>query len=89
MVEEHPPRPQHADTLTVVDAAEYLRVHRITVYRLVATGLLHPFKVGRFWRFPRSDIVAMTQKNAPLFRSRPVELTVPTFKSSHSASNWV
>ena len=73
MVKERPPLPQHADILTVIDVAEYLRVHRITVCRLVAKGLLRPFKVGRFWRFLRTDIVAMTKKNAPLLVSQPFQ----------------
>jgi excisionase family DNA binding protein len=64
-----PPLSQDVEVLTVDDVAEYLRVHPMTVYRLVAKGVLHSFKVGRFWRFLRSDIVELTKKNAPVFLS--------------------
>jgi excisionase family DNA binding protein len=50
----------------VADVAEYFHVHRITIYRLVAKGLLLSFKVGRVRRFYRSDVLALTKK-APLF----------------------
>ncbi len=50
------------DVMTVIDVAAYLRVHRITVYRLIGKGTLHPFKVGRVWRFNRSDVSAMSER---------------------------
>ena len=50
----------------MADVAEYFHVHRITIYRLVAKGLLLSFKVGRVRRFYRSDVLALTKK-APLF----------------------
>lgn len=37
--------------LTVRDLSNYLRVHPSTVYRLLKTGQLPAFKVGRDWRF--------------------------------------
>jgi putative molybdopterin biosynthesis protein len=42
--------------LTVHEIAELLRVHPITVYRLVARGELRPFKLGRMLRFDRKEI---------------------------------
>lgn len=44
------------DVWTIVEVAEYLRVHRGTVYRLVREGKLPAFKVGGEWRF-FSDVV--------------------------------
>ena len=43
--------------MTVAEVAAYLRVHRITIYRLVVKGVLHPFKVGRVLRINRSEMV--------------------------------
>jgi len=37
--------------LTVNELAEYLRVHRSTIYRLLKKGLLPGFKIGSDWRF--------------------------------------
>jgi len=48
-------------TLTVSEVAEYFHVHRITIYRLAANGLLPSFKVGRVLRFNRSDVLAVTK----------------------------
>jgi excisionase family DNA binding protein len=47
------------EILTVDEVAAFLRVHRITVYRLIASGKLHPFRVGRVWRFYQRDVVEL------------------------------
>jgi len=40
-----------AKVLTVNELAEYLRVHRSTLYRLLKKGQLPGFKIGSDWRF--------------------------------------
>ena len=41
--------------LTVDEAAEYLRIHRLSIYRLLKSGALPgALKVGRVWRIPQS-----------------------------------
>lgn len=37
--------------MTVNELAEYLRVHRSTIYRLLKKGQLPGFKIGSDWRF--------------------------------------
>jgi excisionase family DNA binding protein len=37
--------------LTVNELADYLRVHRSTIYRLLKKGQLPGFKIGSDWRF--------------------------------------
>jgi excisionase family DNA binding protein len=49
--------------MTLDEVAAYLRAHRVTISRLVAKGLLHPFKMGSVWRFNRSDVLALTQES--------------------------
>jgi excisionase family DNA binding protein len=39
--------------MTPKDAAKYLSLHLITVYRLVKKGKLPGFKVGGQWRFKK------------------------------------
>jgi len=57
--------------MTMNDVAAYLQVPRITIYRLVAKGQLPAFKIGRVWRFHRSDVLALTKKALfPLVRQR-------------------
>lgn len=42
--------------MTVDEVAEYLRLDRSTIYRLIAEGSLHSFRIGRVWRFFRKDV---------------------------------
>ena len=44
------------NVLTVVELADYLRVHSSTIYRLIRCGSLPSFKVGSEVRFVRNDI---------------------------------
>jgi excisionase family DNA binding protein len=37
--------------LTVDEVAEYLQIHRTTVYRMLSERKLPGFRVGRDWRF--------------------------------------
>ena len=36
--------------LNVNELSQYLRVHRITIYKLLKSGELPAFKVGKYWR---------------------------------------
>jgi excisionase family DNA binding protein len=42
---------ESAKVLTVNELADYLRVHRSTIYRLLKKGQLPGFKIGSDWRF--------------------------------------
>ena len=42
--------------MTVPEVAQFLHFHRVTIYRLIEEGTLHPFKVGRLWRFNRGEV---------------------------------
>ncbi|MGQ9496266.1 MAG: helix-turn-helix domain-containing protein [Thermoanaerobaculaceae bacterium] len=42
--------------LTVVEAAQYLKMGRSTVYKLAQEGKLPTHKVGNQWRFDREEI---------------------------------
>ena len=44
--------------LTFQEAAEFLRVSRATLYRLLDPGQLVGHKVGRSWRFYKRDLHA-------------------------------
>jgi len=42
--------------LTVQEVARYLRVHTMTVYRMIQRGDLPGVRVGRGWRFKRDQL---------------------------------
>ena len=45
------------DLMTVKEAAEFLRVHRSTIYRLLQHGILPgAFRIGADWRVKRSTL---------------------------------
>jgi len=56
--------------LTLEQVAEYLNVHRYTVYRLLARRQLPGFKVGNQWRFQRRMIDAWLRRNSNIQRGQ-------------------
>lgn len=50
--------PEDAEVLTAEEAADLLRVSTKTVLTLARDGALPGTKVGRAWRFLRTDLVA-------------------------------
>jgi excisionase family DNA binding protein len=42
--------------LTVRELAGYLRIHQVTVYRLLREQKLPAFRIGSDWRFNREEI---------------------------------
>jgi excisionase family DNA binding protein len=60
--------------LTFNEAAELLRVSRATMYRLLGSGKLVGHKVGRGWRFYKSDLhgfVSSQQSTSAQFVTTP------------------
>jgi excisionase family DNA binding protein len=49
--------------LTTKQVAEYLRIDKFTVYRLVAQRKLPAYKVGSQWRFNRTMLESWLEKN--------------------------
>jgi excisionase family DNA binding protein len=50
--------------LTIEQVAEYLKVDKFTVYRLVTNKKLPAFKVGSQWRFKQNMIDNWLEKNS-------------------------
>jgi excisionase family DNA binding protein len=46
------------EILTVEQAAEYLQVHKITLYRYIREGLLPAVRLGKMYRLFRRDVEA-------------------------------
>jgi excisionase family DNA binding protein len=45
-----------ATVLTLEEAAEYLKVHPATIYRLLKSRTIPAFKIGSDWRFNQESI---------------------------------
>ena len=67
--------------LTFEEAAALLRVSRATMYRLLESGRLVGHKVGRGWRFYRTDLHSFVTASPGLERNGPGKVQ-PTDTSS-------
>jgi excisionase family DNA binding protein len=47
---------QRPAVMTVDEVARYLRVHTMTIYRLIQRGELPAVRVGRAWRFRKDQL---------------------------------
>lgn len=52
--------------LTAAQVAQYLKVDKFTVYRLVTQKKIPAFKVGNQWRFKRAQLEEWLEKNSNL-----------------------
>ncbi len=48
------------ELLTTKQVQDYLKVDRTTIYRMLKDGRLNGVKVGKQWRFPRSEIEGLS-----------------------------
>ncbi len=58
------------ELLTVEEIADYLHVHRYTIYRFLAQKKLPAFKVGNQWRFKRKMIEDWLTRNSNVQKER-------------------
>lgn len=47
------------EILTAEQAAEYLQIHKVTVYKYIRAGLLPAVKLGKVYRIYRRDVEAL------------------------------
>jgi excisionase family DNA binding protein len=57
--------------LTTEEVLEYLQVNLRTVYRLIKAGRIPAVRVGRQWRFRKSDIDAWLESQRPRGQRQP------------------
>lgn len=48
--------------LTLKEAEDFLRVSRATIYRLLSSGRLTGHKVGKGWRFYKTDVRKLVER---------------------------
>jgi excisionase family DNA binding protein len=51
-----PDKEYDSPLMNVAQCANYLQVHRSTIYRLVKRGNIPAFRVGADWRFKKTDV---------------------------------
>ncbi len=49
------------ELLTVDQAAAYLQLHRVTIYKYIRTGLLPAARLGKLYRIYRRDVEALLE----------------------------
>lgn len=53
----------NSDILTVEEVANYLKLTKKTVYKLAADKKIPAFKIGKFWRFKKTEIDEWIKSN--------------------------
>jgi excisionase family DNA binding protein len=53
---------ESSQIMTVEDVAEFLKLSKITIYKLVKKGQLPGFRVGNSWRFRRDKILEIVSE---------------------------
>jgi excisionase family DNA binding protein len=67
------PAADEDDLLSLDEAVQFLTTSRPTFYRLLGQGDLKGFKVGRQWRFRRSELLAYLERRPPEVAPAPPE----------------
>ena len=67
--------PLESEILTVKELQGYLKIPRPTIYVLAQNGRIPAAKIGRHWRFRRSDVDAwlVSQQGKPIQRRNRVK----------------
>src|ERR1044072_6630704 len=68
--------------LTTEEVLEYLQVNLRTVYRLIKAGKIPAVRVGRQWRFRKTDIVAWLNGQRS---GADIGITTPAEPPAHEA----
>ena len=56
------PNKDSSQIMTVEEVAEFLKLSKITIYKLVKKGQLPGFRVGNSWRFRKDKILDIISK---------------------------
>jgi excisionase family DNA binding protein len=66
------------EIITPSQVANLLQIHVKTVYRLASEGTIPGNRIGRSWRFSKTDILKLVSGNG--LKTIPVSKTVPQAK---------
>jgi len=54
------------EIMTPSEVAALLKIHLKTVYKLAEKGVIPGNRIGRSWRFSRSDVLELVSTNKPV-----------------------
>lgn len=54
----------YEDLVSIEELCEMLSIGKNTAYRILNTGQLHAFKIGRIWKIPREAVSEYVLKNS-------------------------
>jgi len=57
---------ENSEIMTIDEVADFLKLSKITIYKLVKKGDIPAFRVGNSWRFQRDKIELMVTNPLPL-----------------------
>jgi excisionase family DNA binding protein len=57
--------PDNPSIMTIDDVADFLKLSKITIYKLVKKGDIPGFRVGNSWRFQRDKIELLAAHAVP------------------------
>jgi excisionase family DNA binding protein len=63
----HPTNAIPSEVMTTEEVIAFLRVNTRTLYRLIRSGNFPAVRVGRQWRFRRSDLEAWLDRDRPVY----------------------
>ncbi|MBE0450335.1 MAG: helix-turn-helix domain-containing protein [Clostridia bacterium] len=50
------PNNYNDEIMTLTEVAEYLKISEVTTYKMMQSGKIPGFKIGRSWRIKREDL---------------------------------
>jgi excisionase family DNA binding protein len=75
------------DILTTGQVAKLPQIHRVTVAKLAQRDEIPGRRVGRSWRFSKSEIIKHFVETGSLEKAKPKEKAAPALRKRKTASS--
>jgi excisionase family DNA binding protein len=75
------------DEITTRQVAGLLKIHRVTVYKLTEKGMIPASRVGKRWRFLKSEIMKHFVETGSLEKAKPKQKAAPAQSKRKPASS--
>jgi excisionase family DNA binding protein len=75
------------EILTTRQVAKLLKIHRVTVYKLAEKGMIPAWRVGKSWRFLKSEVIKHFVETGSLEKAKPKQKAAPAQRKRKPASS--
>jgi excisionase family DNA binding protein len=75
------------EILTIRQVAGLLKIHRVTVYKLTEKGMIPASRVGKSWRFLKSEIMKHFVETASIEKAKPKQKAAPAQRKRKTAAS--